>query len=388
MIQFYDKRGIRDILLNSPFTKEDLGVLNVILSRDSIIFNIYFNYIYSIKEDLILLLYEKIFVEELRIYLISYNSKLTKYLHALGFKAQFSPFLIKELRIKKHTMSDENRILYTNILKKELDDSEWISFLLKEIYKQYNYDFRLYKLDMIKRRVTIFLIKYEIKTIKDAVIFILFNKNVFHAFFFEISINVTEFFRNPDSFSHIKELLTVTYKNKNHIKIWSVGCSSGEEAYSLAMLLDDTEKSKKSLIYATDFNSVILENAKTGVYSNRSYTTLQNNLLKINKESYIVKYIKKYNNFFTLSENIRNKVLFLEHNLIIDTSFNEFDIIICKNVIIYFNEDLQNRVFTLIYDSLRFGGYLILGESEALSLSFVDKFSVINSQSKIYKKVA
>jgi chemotaxis protein methyltransferase CheR len=388
MLQYYERENIIEISLNTPFEVSDVEMLETLFLKRYFKYELSFNNMHTLHSDITMLLYHSIFVQKKNIVLTSFNSKLTKYLHRLGFNVYFVNLMIKTLKRSHLTIQEKDKSLYKKILNSEMSSSEWFSFLLDEVEKRYSYDFRLYKLDMVKRRVEIFLIKYDIATLKDAVPLILFEKSLFEALFFEISINVTEFFRNPVSFYHIKNFIDSTYKNSNYLKIWSVGCSSGEEAYSLAMLLDDAKKLDKSLIYATDFNRVVLENAKSAIYSNSGYNKLYKNLLTIDKENYIEKYIIKYDNFFTISEKIRKKVLFLEHNLIIDTSFNEFDIIICKNVLIYFDETLQRRVFTLIYDSLRFGGHLILGESERLSFELIDKFHVVNSQSKIYKKVA
>ncbi len=292
------------------------------------------------------------------------------------------------LKIHNYVLKEKEIVMYINIIDKHLTQQEWILFLLDEIFNQYNYDFRLYKIDMVTRRVNVFMIKHDINNIRDAIALILFNHSAFKAFFLDLSINVTEFFRNPHSFENIKKFINIVYKNSKHIKIWSAGCSSGKEAYSLAMVLDSIGKLDKSIIYATDFNSVILEDAKAGIYSNTAFDVLKRNLAMSPENNYIENYIVKYDNFMLIKEKIVEKVLFLQHNLATDSSFNEFDIIICKNVIIYFNEDLQNRVFSLIYDSLRFGGYLVLGESETLSLEFLDKFSIVSLKSKIYKKVA
>ena len=282
----------------------------------------------------------------------------------------------------------ENIIYYINLLNINLDYDGWIDYLLEMISKKYGYDFRLYQRAMIKRRVDAFMIKHAIKSIKATVGVILFNRSAFKGFFLEVSINVTEFFRKPTSFKSIIKFLDNSYKHAHDIKIWSAGCSSGEEVYSMAILLKNMGLLKKSLIYATDFNSVILQEAKNGIYSNDAYKVAQENFAKVEISGNLNDYVVKNDNFVIIDETIREKTLFLQHNLATDSSFNEFDIIICKNVIIYFDYDLQQRVFQLFYDSLKFGGHLVLGESESLHQLFRDKFEPFSDNCKIFKKVA
>ena len=282
----------------------------------------------------------------------------------------------------------EDIINYVNFLDRRELKQSCIEYLLENIYYRYGYDFRSYQREMIQRRLDIFMIKYDIKSLKDTVGVILFNTTAFKSFFLEVSINVTEFFRDPSSFEKIAIFIQKSYKNAHHIKIWSAGCSSGKEAYSLAMLLESLAMLKKSLIYATDFNSVILEEAKNAIYSTKTYEIAKKNCNLFQNRGEFDKYIIKNENFIAVKEEITQKVLFLQHNLVIDSSFNEFDIIICKNVIIYFDYELQEHVFELLYNSLKFGGYLILGESETLDINFVKKFEIVDEDSKIYKKVA
>ena len=275
---------------------------------------------------------------------------------------------------------------YIDFLDKDISNGNYFDYFLEMLYKRYGYDFQSYQREMVARRLNIFMIKHEIKSIKDALGVILFNRTAFKGFFLEISINVTEFFRDPSSFKKISSFIQKSYKNQHHIKIWSAGCSSGKEAYSLAILLDEMGMLNKSIIYATDFNSVILSEAQNAIYSNKAYNVAQQNYSFLRAENSLDKYVIKNDNFITVCEKIREKVLFLQHNLVIDGSFNEFDIIICKNVVIYFEANLQKTVFQLLYNSLKFGGYLVLGDSELLDMSLIDKFEQLDN-SKIYKKV-
>ena len=288
---------------------------------------------------------------------------------------------------ENYTFDLQNIIYYLKLLNID-DEAKLLLYLKNTIYEIYSYDFRGYHQDMFKRRIDVFMLKHNIKKMKDAVGLILFNRSAFKGFFLEISINVTEFFRKPESFSGMLMFFNKYYKKNLNLKIWSAGCSSGEEAYSMAIMLDFLNLLEKTTIYATDFNSVILEEAKNAIYSKDSYKKARNNLFFIDSDKNLDEYIDKYNDFIIINEKIRKKVLFFQHNLVLDGSFNEFDIIICKNVIIYFEETLQERVFQLFYDSLKFGANLILGESENIHPSFISKFEQSNENLKIFKKVA
>ena len=299
------------------------------------------------------------------------------------------PMVMNALRVNVHNyvFNLENIIFYINFLNKKESKENWVEYLLEMIYKIYNYDFRLYHRDMVQRRIEVFMIKHSINNLQDAVGAILFNKNAFKVFFLELSINVTEFFRNPESFKDIAELLNKSHKNKHNIKVWSAGCSTGKEAYSIAILLESLGLLKKSIIYATDFNSVVIADAKNATYSNKAYEIGFNNFEKIGLNDNLNNYVTKNDNFITITEKIREKTLFFQHNLLTDSSFNEFDIIICKNVIIYFGLHLQKKVFGLFYDSLKFGGHLILGESESVHPDFSENFKQSSKNCKIFIKV-
>lgn len=279
-------------------------------------------------------------------------------------------------------------IQYINFLNKKANEEIWIEYLLYTIYEKYAYDLRMYHRGTIQRRLDIFMIKHSIKNIKNAVGIILFNAIAFKSFFLDIAINVTEFFRKPQSFEYILDVIHVKYKNIGQAKIWSAGCSSGEEVYSLAIALESLGYLERSIIYATDFNEVVLQEAKNAIYTTQSLQEARENLSKISHNINFNDYIQKNKHYFKVNDKIKEKIVFFEHNLATDTSFNEFDIIICQNVIIYFDSILQEKVLQLFYDSLKFGGYLVLGESEELSEKIINKFQRHNKNCKIYQKVA
>lgn len=267
------------------------------------------------------------------------------------------------------------------------DNNKWIEYFLDEIQKRYEYDYRLYLKESVNRRIESFMIKHFIHDIKTFVILVLYNKKAFEEFFLELSINVTSFFRKIESSKKMIDILQ-NYKNSYNIKIWSAGCSSGEEVYSTAIILSELGLLHKSIIYATDFNPVVIEEAKNGIYSREIFEKAKFQYKELDFGKRMEDYFNINDKFVEIKEDIKEKVLFFVHNLEKDSVFNEFDIIECKNVLIYFNVDLQQRVFKLFYDSLKFAGHLLLGPSENLPQNFENKFQKCENDCKIYKKVA
>ncbi|MDF1874890.1 hypothetical protein JHD48_04000 [Sulfurimonas sp. SAG-AH-194-I05] len=291
------------------------------------------------------------------------------------------------MQLHNYILKEKEIILLLNIINKNMTKEAWCRYLFEHIRNTFEFDFSHYHEDMLQRRTEIFMIKHSIKHIQNAIAVIMFNASALKIFFLEISINVTELFRNPTSFKHMHTFLEKKYTKQHHVKLWSAGCSSGEEVYSIAILLDSLGLFEKSIYYATDFNEVVLEEAKNGMYANNACIQAQKNFEKLDINFPLDKYFIKNSNYVKISENIKNKILFFKHNLTHDSSFNEFDIIMCKNVIIYFNYDLQLIVFQLFYDSLTFGGHLVLGESEMILPAFKNKFKQYAPNSKIFIKV-
>lgn len=289
--------------------------------------------------------------------------------------------------IFEFVFSTPHIISYINTINLNFNNREWIKYLFDEIYKIYEYDFRLYSIESVSRRIESFMIKYSVKDIKIFVMLILYDKNAFRSLFLELSVNVTEFFRKVESSKKLIESLN-QHKNNYKIKIWSAGCSTGEEVYSTAIILNELGLLDKSLLYATDFNPVVIAEAKSGIYSIDKFEKAKEKYKSLPFKTPLDDYFKIKKNYVEIQEHIKQKVMFFIHNLEKDSVFNEFDIIECKNVLIYFTKELQERVFTLFYDSLKFGGHLFLGPSELLPHSFEEKFERPDNGCKIYKKVA
>ena len=289
-----------------------------------------------------------------------------------------------------HFVFKEDMIVkYLNLMvMKFLNDKELINYFFDEIYKIYEYDYRSYQEEYVQRRVETFMIKHNIKLIKVAVVLILFNKLAFKSLFLDLSINVTEFFRDEKSLKRIIEILRSEYKHSSKIKIWSAGCSSGKEVYSIGIVLNKLGLKDKSLIYATDFNPVVIEEAKNAIYTLEEFEKSKKKYESLSLSGPLEDSFYVNDKFVKIKESVKKNILFFTHNLEKDSVFNEFDIIECKNVLIYFNNELKNKIIYLLYDSLKFGGYLSLGSSELLPIEFDEMFERFDEEYKIYKKVA
>lgn len=282
---------------------------------------------------------------------------------------------------------DEIRGFFSALLQTIVNKDDAITMFLKQLHILYGYDFTKYDRGSVTRRINASMLKHEICSFQLFVKEVLTKREMFDDLVLSISINVTEFFRKPSLYIALKDLLEKKYSSALNIKIWVAGSSTGQEAYSISMLLHEMYMNKRSLIYATDFNSVVVNEASNGIFSNQKVNDYKKNADKVLRGDFY-NYFDANKAYWTVKDEIRKKVLFFTHNLVTDTSFNQFDIISCKNVLIYFTPVLQERVLQLFYDSLNENGYLLLGESEKLHSAFEGRFVPYSNNNKIYKKVA
>jgi chemotaxis protein methyltransferase CheR len=213
------------------------------------------------------------------------------------------------------------------------------------------------------------------------------NEAVFQHFLQEVTVNVTELFRDPQYYKILREKVLPILASYPIIKIWHAGCSTGEEVFSMCILLEEAGLLKRTKIYATDINLNNLEKARNGILplrNMREYTT--NYQQSGGKRDFADYYTAMYDNAI-IHEELRSAVIFSQHNLVSDNVFNEFQLITCRNVMIYFNKQLQDRVLQLFHDSLSPLGFLSLGLKESLHFSSVkDSFDAIDAQTKIFRR--
>jgi len=259
--------------------------------------------------------------------------------------------------------------------------------LIDLIKKVHGFDFSNYSKASLKRRVLriMQLKKLEFYDLKHTLVN---DQHFFQEFLDEITVNVTEMFRDPSFYKALNNQVIPYISSYQHIKVWSAGASSGEEVYSLAILLNEVGLRKKSFIYGTDINSEMLKEARKGIYSLRKIKSYAENYQFSGLKGSITDHFTIMYDAATIHSELKQNTLFSVHNLISDNIFNEFQLICCRNVFIYFESELQEKVLDLFYNSLAPLGFLCMGSKETIrSEKFKKKFKVINYKENIYQKI-
>ncbi len=262
-----------------------------------------------------------------------------------------------------------------------------IELLLDELHRKHGYDFSDYSRASMKRRLNRLIALDKFPSFAEMRYRLMADESYLRRFIEEITVNVTEMFRDPEFFKYLRQHILPTLGTYPLIRIWIAGCASGEEAYSMAILLKEANLLHKSLIYATDLNPRVLEKAKSGIFplkQIRQYS--ENYLLSGGYEDFSSYYSAKYD-VAIFNEVLRKKMVFSTHNLVSDSSFNSFQLILCRNVMIYFNTHLQSRVFDLMDKSLDTLGYLALGTKETLRFAKIaSRYRQVDPREKIWRK--
>ena len=271
------------------------------------------------------------------------------------------------------------------------NENEKIEFdlILEAIYQKYGYDFRNYAKASLRRRLRYRLSQSNLKTISEMQHKLLNDKKFFDTLLLDLTINVTEMFRDPSFFKALREIVISELKKQSFIKVWHAGCSSGEEIYSTAILLKENGMYESSLIYATDTNEMVLDKAKSGIFPIEKMKDFTVNYRKAGGlASFADYYTARYDNAI-MDNSLKKNIVFSNHNLVTDSVFGEMDLIMCRNVLIYFNRELQDRVFGLFMDSLRPGGFLCLGSKETVRFSSLsENFENVIEKERVYRRIA
>lgn len=269
----------------------------------------------------------------------------------------------------------------------ELEDIE-ISLLLEGLYRVHGFDFRDYSRASIKRRILELMRAEEIDTVSAFQARVLHDAACLDRFLLGLSVHATAMFRDPSFYSTFRRKVVPLLRTYPTVQVWIAGCSTGEEVYSLAILLQEERLYEKSRIYATDISQAVLRKARDGIFPLSAMREYTGNYHQAGGAHEFSDYYTAQYDSVIFNSALRNNVIFSEHNLATDGSFNEFQVIFCRNVMIYFNKDLQMRVHNLLYDSLSMFGVFGLGNKE--SLKFTPRagfYQHLNDNDKLYRKV-
>lgn len=268
----------------------------------------------------------------------------------------------------------------------ELIDLE-IKLLMEGIFQVYGYDFREYAEASLRRRLTQWLSGSGFNTLSDAQSRLLRDPALFEKLLRGITVNVSEMFRDPSFFKAIREQVVPYLKTYPFVKIWHAGCSTGEEAYSMAILLQEEGLKGRFRIYATDIDAEVIQKAQEGIYPLQDLRRFTKNYqLAGGTGSFSDYYTARYDRAM-LTPVLRENLVFATHNLVVDADFGEMNLILCRNVMIYFNRSLKNKVLGLFHNSLASGGFLCLGSKESLEhRTLAGRYDEIQPRSQIYRK--
>ncbi len=263
-----------------------------------------------------------------------------------------------------------------------------IELLLEGIFRYYGFDFRNYAPASLKRRIWNTIRSENLTSISNLQDKLLHNPACLEQFLLNLSVNVTAMFRDPSFYLTFRHKVVPLLRTYPFIRIWHAGCSTGEEVYSMAILLQEEGLYHRCRIYATDMNEIVLKRAKAGVYPLHLMQEYTHNYLKAGgKQSFSTYYTAAYE-LALFRSSLRENVVFSAHNLASDASFNEFNVILCRNVLIYFNQTLQHKVHKLLYESLCKFGVLGLGRQESLKFTPHEAdYEEVENQENIYRRV-
>lgn len=264
-----------------------------------------------------------------------------------------------------------------------------IAGLFEVIYSQYKYDFRDYSKASMRRRVSQALVSLGLGSVKDLQDKIIHDPISFNDLLQFLTIPVSEMFRDPTYFAYFREKIVPVLKTYPSLKIWIAGCSTGEEAYSFAIILKEEGLLDKTIIYATDINENCLKKAQAGIYQMKDIQKFTINYQKAGGKKEFSSYYTAAYDSALFKSSLKKNIVFTDHSLATDQVFSEVQFISCRNVLIYFQKKLQQRAFGLFHDSLCHKGFLGLGSKESLEFSkYAKEFKLISKNDRVYQKLS
>ncbi|MBB6637877.1 CheR family methyltransferase [Cohnella thailandensis] len=263
-----------------------------------------------------------------------------------------------------------------------------IKLLLEAVYLEYGYDFRQYAYPSLRRRIRRRALLEKQEDISSLQGRVLHDRDAFERLLSDLVIPVTELFRNPATFRWLRERLTDGLRDVSFLRVWHAGCATGEEAYSSAIWLEEEGMLGQARIYATDISRAALNRAREGQLPKDRFPLYDSNYREAGGQSELSRHCEEEEGFFTFKASLKERIVFAEHNLATDRSFNEFHLIFCRNVMIYFDPSLRERVHRLFYESLAPGGILVLGGKESLAFtSHADHYETLSEEHRVYRKI-
>ena len=268
----------------------------------------------------------------------------------------------------------------------QVEDIE-IRLLLEAIYQLYGYDFRSYSAASMRRRIMHRLTMSGFSTVLEMTDRVLRDRQFFVTLLNDLTVNVTEMFRDPEFYKAFREEVVPVLKTFPFIKIWHAGCSTGEEIYSMAILLEEEGLYERAMLYATDIDKNVLAAAKKGIYPIHAFKQYTDNYRRAGGRQSLSDYATARYDSVIMEQRLKRNIVFADHDLATDQVFGEMHVILCRNVLIYFDRPLQQRVFKLFGESLDMGGFLCLGTKESLRFSGNEEsFDVVNRSLRIFRK--
>ncbi len=264
-----------------------------------------------------------------------------------------------------------------------------LELVLEAIYRRYHYDFRRYSRGSLRRRLQQAAERYELRSLSALQERLLHDPSFFGALLQYMTVPTTEFFRDPSYFLALRKQVIPILRTYPSLKVWVAGCSTGEEVYSLAMLFHEENLLSKTIFYATDINPESLEKARRGIYPLESIRRARDNYRLAGGRGSLTDYVTVAYNASSFKPELLRQAVFSDHSLATDQVFAEVHFVSCRNVLIYFDHELQNRALGLFHDSLVRQGFLGLGPKETLQFSsFKSAFETVNAPERIFRKVS
>lgn len=263
-----------------------------------------------------------------------------------------------------------------------------IELLLEGVYRHYGFDFRDYAYASIRRRLWKRIEAAGLDSVSALQARVLHDPAMMEQLLLDLSINVTAMYRDPAFYKAFRDVVVPQLRTWPFIRVWHAGCSTGEEVFSMAILLEEEGLYERTRVYATDINEVVLEKARSGIFPlDRMQEYTENYLRAGGTRAFSEYYTARYDGAL-FSPSLMRNVVFAQHNLVTDRSFAECTVVLCRNVLIYFDKSLQERVHGLFYESLARFGILALGSKESLRFSkYEDCYELVSPREKIYRKV-